>query len=58
MRARAPPFIVGKIWGCKYADVVHIAASESQGLSLVAKSPGGKVSISIKFCCAVQIRTI
>ena len=53
-----PPFIVGKISGHKFEDVIHIAASESEALSLVAKSPGGKVGISIEFCCAVQILTI
>ena len=38
--------------------MVHIAVSESSGLSLVAKSPGGKVGISIEFHCAVRICTI
>ena len=35
-----------------------MAVSVSQGLSLVAKSPGGKVGISIEFCCALGICTI
>ena len=55
MRAQATP--VGEAWFCKFANVVHIA-SESKGLSLVAKSPGGKVGIIIEVRCAVRICTI
>ena len=38
--------------------MAHIAVSESSGLSLVAKPPGGKVGNSIETRCAVEIRTI
>ena len=56
MRARATP--VSEAQYCKFANVVHIAVSDSWGLSLVAKSPGGKVGISIEFRRAIRICTI
>ena len=56
MRARATP--VDETKYCKFANVVHIAVSESSGLSLVAKSPGGKVGINLDFRWKVRICTI
>ena len=57
MEAKAPPSMAGKVLRFKSANAVHIEARESYGFSLVAKSPGNRVGISIEYCCAVLIQT-
>ena len=48
--------MAGEVLCFKCANTVHNVASESYGLSRVAKIPGNKVVISIEYCCAVRIR--
>ena len=48
-KTEAPPSMVSAVQCRKFANAVYIAASESEGLSLVPKSPGNKVGNSIGF---------
>ena len=55
--AKAPPSMACEVLCLIFVNAVDIEARESYGFSLVARSPGNKVGMSIGYCCAVLIRT-
>ena len=48
--AKESPLMAGDVLCLRSANAIHIKASEAYGFSLVALSPGNKVSINVGHC--------